>query len=450
MTRNQLLRLGGISIMLIVIFISSCKKEDLQNNAAPGFRSDAAANNPASGFNDNNMVMYWNDKTNLVLSVGMPQPNRSRLFAIIEIAVHDALNSIRPKYERYALTNAREQFASPDAAVASAAYWAIKGLNLQGSFAVDEWYNSSMNSIPDGGGKELGTALGKLAAETIISRRANDGISQVQAASPFPANGTTPGAYRQTNTPDLRFVPNWGTVMQPWVTSSNYQFRPEGPYAVTSAAYATDYNEVKQKGARENSTRTAAETELAAFWSDNRPSFIWNNVARAAIADKKLDAWKTARYFAIIHTAIADGFNTALEASYYFYFWRPETAIRLGDDDGNPATDGDGTWLPSLNEGGPWVSPPVPEYPSGHAVPGGVVAEVAKNMFGSDAISFQISSTNLPGVTLSYSSVADAARDNSLGKIYAGWNFRKSALDGEGLGNQIAAYVLSHAFQPAD
>lgn len=380
----------------------------------------------------------------------MIQPTRARQFAIIQVAVHDAINSIKPKYERYALKNARQQFASPDAAVASAAFWAIKGLNLQGSFPIDDWYSTSLSQIADGDAKELGKALGKLAAETIINQRSTDGLAQVLQSSPTPANGATPGAYRQTNNIPFRLIPNWGTVMQPWVTTSNYQFRPSGPYAVTSEEYAADYNEVKIKGARMNGSRTSTEEQLARFWAENRPSVIWNNVARAAIADKKMDAWKTARFFALVHTALADGFNTALEANYHFYFWRPETAIHEGNNDGNNATTGDLTWLPFIPEGGPWVTPPVPEYPSGYALSGGVVAELVREIVGTVKNGFEITSATAPGITLSYNSVDQAARDNSVAKINAGWQFRKSVLDGQEMGRRIAGYVLSHAFKPED
>ena len=151
------------------------------------------ARKPENGFAENDMVMYWNDKTDTVLSVGMPQPYRTRYFAIIQIAVHDALNNIKPKYQRYALLNERTQFASPGAAVASAAYWAIKGLNRQGTFPVDAWYNESLATIPDGESKELGKILGKHAAEAIIANRANDGFTQIILNSLTPPNGINPG-----------------------------------------------------------------------------------------------------------------------------------------------------------------------------------------------------------------------------------------------------------------
>jgi hypothetical protein len=452
MKANKLTLYGSISLLIIASLLS-CKKEINGPSAQEINPSASGGKQPLDpGFADNNMVLYWNDKAATVLGVPMNQPTRSRYFAMIEIAVHDALNNIKPKYERYAL-NEREQHADPSAAVASAAYWAIKGLGRQGTFPLDTWYNESLSIIPDGESKELGEALGKKAADAIIANRANDGFTQVLAASVNPPDGTTPGAYRHTNLLNLRYVPNWGTVVKPYVVSSNDQFRPAGPYAVTSPGYASDYNEVKAKGARVGSTRTTEEETLAKFWAENRPSIIWNNLARAVVGTKKLDAWKTARLFALIHTAIADGMNTCLNAAYYYYSWRPETAIHEGNNDNNPATTADASWIPFLTEApntiaaANFVSPPIPEYPSGYAIMGSAAGEMIRAFFDSDAIDVDLSSFSLPGVTLHYNSIDKASSDNAFGKIYTGWDFRKSVLDGQETGKQIADYIFNHQFK---
>ncbi|HET6768405.1 MAG TPA: hypothetical protein VFH08_13435, partial [Chitinophagaceae bacterium] len=182
-------------LLIAILFSSitvvnfSCQKELVKDNALPEESTVASGKKPDDpGFADNDMIMYWNDKVSIVLGAAMPQPSRTRYFAIIQIAVHDALNNIKPKYQRYALPNERTQFASPDAAVASAAYWAIKGLNREG-FPVDTWYNESLATIPDGESKELGKTLGKHAAEAIIANRANDGFTQTILTSTVPPNG---------------------------------------------------------------------------------------------------------------------------------------------------------------------------------------------------------------------------------------------------------------------
>ena len=448
--KQELTRLAaGFSFLLIML--ASCRKET-KELVPPETKSSFQSKKPLEpGFAENDMVMYWNDKVAMVLGAPMRQPDRARYFAIIEIAVHDALNNIKPKYQRYTL-NERQQFASPDAAVASAAYWAIKALNRQGNFPIDTWLAESLASIPDGASKQSGINLGRHAAEAIIANRANDGITQVLNTSVNPPDGTTPGAYRHTNLLNVRYVPNWGTVMKPFVVLSNDQFRPTGPYAVNSPAYATDYLEVKAKGARTGSSRNGSEEILARFWSENRPSIIWNNLVRTIIAGKTMDAWKTARLFALMHTAIADGLNTSLESAYHFYSWRPETAIHEGNNDDNDATVPDTGWIPFITEApntnpaANFVTPPIPEYPATYTMYGGVATEILQSFFGSDEIDVDLTSSSLPGTTLHYTSVAQAARDNSLAKIYSGWHFKKSVIDGEATGRKVANYVFQHQF----
>ena len=450
-------KLLTINIIVLIIIVSSCQKRTNDIMSEEMKSGSANSRQPLEpGFAENDMVMYWNEKTATVLGSPRLQPTRARLFAIIEIAVHDALNNIKPKYQRYALLNEREQFASPDAAVASAAYWAIKGLNVQGSFPVDIWYNESLATIPDGESKELGKTLGKHAAEAIIANRANDGFTQVIQTSISPADGDEPGEYRSTLifvggilTPtNIKRIPNWGTVLSPFVIESNDQFRPAGPYAINSADYTTDYNETKTKGARVGGNRSIAEENIARFWSENRPSIIWNNFVREVIKTKKLDAWKTARLFALVHVSMIESINTQLNAGYHFYSWRPETAIRLAATDGNDNTEADSNWLPFLNEvPNAFATPPVPGYPNGYAAYGGTTAEVLRLFFDTDETSTDLSSANLAGVQMHFSRFSQAARQNSLSMIYTGWDFRKSALDGEEMGKQIAGYVFTHAFR---
>lgn len=444
--KNNKFYLAVVALILVLtITIPSCRRVGLdfpwQGNHEPGIQVDKA------------MVLYWNEKAATVLGAPMRQPDRSRYYAIIEIAVHDALNNIKPRFERFVL-NKPNKSASSSAAVASAAYWAIKGLNLQGAFPVDNWYDSSLALIPDGNAKEAGKLLGQSAAEAIVANRANDGFTNIIPASPNPPDGTAPGAYRHTNLLDMRFIPNWGTVVKPFVVKTNSQFRPAGPYAVTSAEYAKDYKEIKAKGGRDISTRTSGEELLARFWSENRPSIIWNELARKIMEGKKMDAWETARVFALINTAMADGLNTAMDSKYHFYSWRPETAIHEGANDGNPSTTPDPAWTPFLievnnpaNPAGHFVSPPVPEYPSAYAMYGGATTAILQSIFRSDGISVELSSANLPGPTIHYTSLSKAARDNSLSKVYAGWYFRKGALDGEEMGREIANYLLKHSFR---
>ncbi len=452
-----------ITCTSFMAIFAACKKDltlATEKRAEPPAEAFKKPNDP--GFAENDMVLYWNEKAAMVLNPGFTQVPRTRVFARIQVAVHDALNSIKPKYERYAF-NEREQHADPRAAVASAAYWVMKRTTLVGNPPLDQWYNESLATIPDGESKELGKDLGKRSADALIANRANDGFTQVIGISTTPPNGINPGEYRSTVTAinwaptqtlfPFRNLPNWGTVMKPWVIESNQQFRPAGPYAVNSAGYTTDFNEVKAKGARVGSTRTAQEEKIGQFWSENRPSLIWNNMVRKAIENKKLDAWKTARLFALVHVSMAESISSQLNSGYYFYSWRPESAIRLAATDGNDITGGDLSWLPSLSEMPGFVTPLTPGYPNGYAAYGGTTAEILRLFFGSDQTSIDITTTSTnpavigPKPSFHFSSYSQAARDNSLSMIYNGWDFRKSVLNGEEMGRQIAAYVFTHAFR---
>ena len=451
---------NAIVLAFVTVGYISCQKEFNQNKPTPEEQTLVQHSTPHEpGFTTNDMVMYWNEKAAAVLNVHTNPGSDSRSFAIIEIAVHDALNSITPKYKRYAL-NERDQFADPGAAVASAAYWSIKGLNLQGAYPVDQWYAESLATIPDGVNKTKGVALGKKSADAIIANRSSDGLSQVVFVSLFPLNGVNPGEYRPTlpysnpllNLPQIKLLSNWGNVMRPFVTQNNYQFRPTGPYAVNSAEYTAEYNEVKNKGAMVGSTRTEEENLLNRFWLDNRIHIVCNDFAKKVILTRNMDAWKTARMFALIHTGMADGVSAMFESIYHFYHWRPETAIRIGDD-GNPNTVSDPEWLPSSGLFTPLphpvtmvYSPRVPEYPSSFGICAAITGKILQLFFESDEISVDLTSNTLPGVVLHYTSISKAVKDYSLGKILAGWCFRKSAEDGEEMGNQIGNYVFSHHF----
>jgi hypothetical protein len=233
---------------------------------------------------------------------------------------------------------------------------------------------------------------------------------------------------------------------------SNYQFRPAGPYPVNSDEYIIDYTEVKAKGGMVGSTRTTDENIQAKFWSDIRHHYVWNDFARKVIATKKLDAWKTARLFALIHTAMADGASAMFEAKYHYYFWSPETAIRIPDDS-NSSTINDPTWLPGViirqdpNPAMNFYTPGIPEYPSTFGVLGNITGTILQSIIASDEIAIDLSSSKLPDVVLHYTSISKAVSDNTISKIFSGWQFRKGSIDGEEMGKQIGTYVFTHAFR---
>lgn len=411
------------------------------------------------GFADNDMVLTWNQIASDALKNRFTPPIESRAFAMIQISVHDALNSIKPKYKRYALLNGREKNASPDAAVATAAYYTSISVVPAAQTALLAAYNESMNSIPEGEPKSLGITLGKMAADAIIAKRADDGFALASInPPPFPADGTIPGVYKSTipfSNPGalkVKALYQWAKYMKPFGVLSNDQFRPGPPYgelnqpdAVKTTGYTEDYHEVKTLGNKGTNNRTAEQSEIAVFWVEST-TIGWNRFTRNAVMNKKLDAWKTARLFALQHMSEADAYSGIFDAKYFYNFWRPETAIREGDTDGNTNTIGDAAWIPMYPNlpPAPFITPPIPDYPSGHATAGGASATILRLFFGTDETRVNQTSETLPGVTRRYTSFSKAARDNSLSRIYVGYHFRQACLVGEEHGTNVASFIFKN------
>jgi hypothetical protein len=462
---------------LFLLLLSSCKKgetETLTEENTPAAASGANNRGNGNGNHSHEMVLRWNKAAiDVVLQTQQAIPEapvppffESRYYAMVNIAMHDALNNIVPKYKAYALLNSRDKDADADAAVAQAAYEVIVasygGLNPPASATpqsvkdyISALLQQSLSGVTDAGAKAKGVALGHLAAQAILTRRANDGIGSTM----YPvAEGTQPGQYRFTapfngppfNTPPfagLYAFPGWGNVT-PFGMKSGSQFRPGPPYAVTSAAYAADFNEIKSLGRYNSTTRTADQTEIAKFWVESSPQ-AWNRIAVNIVRQKNMNAWKVARLLALLQMGEADAYIGSFETKLHYFTWRPVSAIHLAESDGNPATTADLGWeVVGWNPGGTpdtryWPTPPVADYSSAHAVAGGAGAELIKNVFGSDNQKFSLTSTSFPS-TRSFTSLSQAARENSLSRIYVGYHFRQAVMVGEQQGRHIGKWIFDH------
>lgn len=385
----------------------------------------------------------------------------ARMYAMVHAAVHDALNAIDRRYQPYAFDGSASATASVDAAVAAAARDVLVSVigtlpespdcQASGVAQANLSYTSALAAIPDGPDRVDGLSLGQAAAAAIIARRAGDGSAQNMFGFDFP-EGTEPGEWRFTPDVPLAFGPLWGTVT-PFILHRSSQFRPPPPYPLASARYAADYNEIQRLGGDGITTaheRTADQTEIGLFWAESSP-LGWNRLTREVSGARGFDPWENARLFALLNLAMADGYIASWEAKYHYLFWRPVTAIRLGETDGNPRTVGDPDWTPLL------TTPPIPDHDSGHAVQGGAAAEVLKLVFGTDDIAFTACSTKLPAdssctdptpVLRSYSSFSEAADENALSRIYIGFHFRKAVEDGTKHGRSIAAYAVHRFLKP--
>jgi hypothetical protein len=382
----------------------------------------------------------------------------ARLYAIANVAMHDALNAVTPRFARYADTGPINRDASAAAAVLTAAHDAIVGAILPGKQAgTDAWYATEMAAL-SGGGIPDGVSIGHRAAAAILARRATDGVAGGGVGPYHP--GSNPGDYQFTfpfNTPAFNIfgtggfadASNWSTTVTPFVLTSASQFRPGPPYGAASNAaavltkrYTADFNEVKALGCAGCAARTPTQTEIALFWMENSPTG-WNRIARAVAEQQNLDAADAARLFAVLQMGEFDAYTSSLEAKYYYNFWRPVSAVALAGSDGNALTSPASGW-----EVLAFPTPPVPDYPSAHSTAGGTAAAIIEALVPGRIRPFGTTSGSLPGVTRTFSSVAAAAEENRLSRIYIGYHFRQATKVGVAQGRAVGDYIAGHALRP--
>jgi hypothetical protein len=287
---------------------------------------------------------------------------------------------------------------------------------------------------------QLGLSWGQTVADQIWAWRSQDGFSNVP---PPYLGGSQPGQWRPTPpamAPGL--VPQLATTT-PWVMRSPSQFRPEGPASMTSDQYTADFNEVKRMGSSTDSGRTADQTLYANFWQAGNPPDNWGQVAILLAARRHFSMEKTARLLALLSLAMADAAIGCYDAKYTYSSWRPITAIQLGDTDGNDATISDSGWTPLV------VTPPHPEYPSGHSCATGAATRILSQTFGEET-TFSVGSTAMSGVTRQFHSFSAALEEVENARVFGGIHFRTACIDGAALGMAVADYVTAHALVPMD
>ncbi|MBD2533308.1 phosphatase PAP2 family protein [Nostoc flagelliforme FACHB-838] len=386
---------------------------------------------------------------------GTPPPLAARNSAIVHIAIYDAVNAIDRSYQPYYVNinpsnslisglSGRNGLVAEEAAAVQAAYKTLSALFPQQQAIFDQQRTKSLAEIPNGFAEQKGIALGNYVAGQILELRSNDGTAN--ASVPPYSVPPDPGVWQPTDgTPAL--LPNWGDVT-PFAIPSSTTFRPGGYPTLTSAAYAEAFNEVKALGSRNSTVRTQEQTDIAFFWNlDRNDTFRapgqWNLIAETVAQQKGTSLEDTARLFALLNIASADAGITAWETKYTFNEWRPQTAIRQADTDGNPDTIADPNWEPLFA-----FSPPFPNYVSGHATFGGVSSGILARFFGDDT-TFTATSQDLPGVTRTYNSFLAAGLEDGLSRIYGGVHTRPAFMDGNATGINVANYVFDNVLVAA-
>ncbi len=374
-----------------------------------------------------------------VSAAGLTPPDGHVVFAYVAIAVYDAVMAVQEDYRPFAVDLDAPRGTSAEAAVAAAAHRVlVHYLPAQAPTILDPAFVTSLAGIADGPAKTDGVAIGERVGAALIAMRADDGFRA--PATYTPPDPPVPGAWLPT-APTPPVGASIG-LMRPFVLRSADQFRPAGPPRLTSRRWARDYNEVKQIGSSTSTTRTAAQTLAARFWAEPpvpqaRASF------RKFVLDHRLDIVGASRFMAMVSVTYADALIACFDAKYRFAFWRPITAIRAGDTDGNAATISDPAWATLLAG-----TPNHPEYPSAHSciTPAGGIA-IAR-FLGTNHIDFTVPSVTGLG-DRHFATVRDLRVEVSNARIWGGIHFRSAVNDGAVIARKTADYVLRHAFKPA-
>ncbi len=410
----------------------------------------------------------------------------SRAMAIVHIAMFDAVNAITGGYDSYTGIKAKGGAASLDAAISQAAHDTLAALFPSQASAFDAFLASDLARVASKSQKADGIDLGKRAAAAILALRVADGAevpeSRVGVGPGFHETSNLAGHWRQD---PISLIPlalgaHWSGC-KPFVLQTTDQFRTPPPPAMTSAAYAAAYNEVKNLGGDgviTHTQRSAEQTFVGVFWAyDGTPSLcapprLYNQITVQIADQTRLGTPQLARLLALINVAMADAAMAVWDSKYYWDFWRPITGIResdpgtgpLGAGDGNAATVGDPAFrplgAPASNLAGPNFTPPFPAYPSGHAGFGGALFETLRRFYGTDRIGFTFVSDEFNGETKgndgnvrpymprSFSTFSQAEEENGQSRIYLGihWAFDKT--QGIAQGRRVADYIFDHTFLP--
>jgi hypothetical protein len=370
-------------------------------------------------------VTDWNTKAADILvahRLGPPPANRG--LAIVQVSVFEAVNAITKRYPQASrLQVDAPAGASVDAAIAAANVAVLAKLAPSQLTTIDAAYQAALAAVPDGAAKSDGVTVGEKAAAAVLAMRADDGAAAADVYRPV----TSAGVYVPTA---LAAAPQWAQ-RKPWVMTRADQFRPGPPPDLRSALWARDFNEIKSLGAKNSTSRTPEQTEIARFWEAVVPQ-VYLPVVHSVAKQPGRDLTQNARLLSATYQAVDDALIAVWDAKFHYALWRPITAIRNGDIDGNDATDRDAGWLPFIE------TPMHPEYPCAHCIVSAAIGAVLQAEIGSGTMPMLSgTSPTLPGVTHTWSSIADFTREVANARIYDGVHYRNSTEVGSAMGRKI-------------
>ena len=386
------------------------------------------------------VITDWDEKAVVVVApmaaLGNPVPYAAqRLMGMVHAAMFDAVNSIEPRYRPYLVQLPADSATSKEAAAAAAAAAILATIDAKTASEMKAALATYLGAIPDGAAKSEGVTLGEAVAAKVLAARANDGSDGPDDYRPR----TTAGVYVPTA---ITLASMWPKV-KPFAIAKASQFRPGPPVALDSQEWAKDYNEIKDYGRANSTKRTAEQTETARFWLIGTP-VAYHPFLRQLVIAKQMSVIDSARFMALASVALNDAIISVLDAKYHYNFWRPVTAIRNADIDGNPATDLDPSWQPIA------ATPMHPEYPCAHCILSGSVAGVVKAVFGTEEIpEIATTSPTAPGVTHRWTNMTAYTDEVANARIWSGFHYRFSTRVGTDMGLQIGEYVVKNVMQPA-
>jgi len=380
-------------------------------------------------------ITVWNENAVTIATPRMSPPAAQRAVAMVQVAMFDAVNSIERRYRPYLAQFPAAPTASKEAAAAAAAGAVLAGLFPNAEKQTHDLMASYLAALPEGEAKAEGVRLGEAVAAKVLEARRNDGTGAPDSYRPK----TKPGVYVPTA---ITVGSTWPNVT-PFALKSPAQFRPQPPTRLTGKEWAVDYNEIKDLGRKDSAKRSARQTEDARFWLITGPQST-DPLVRQLVTATKLGLLDSARFMALASVALADAYIAVMEAKYHYEFWRPITAIRNGDIDGNPLTESDPTWQPID------TTPMHPEYPCAHCIGSSALATVVETLLGTaDIPEIVMTSPSAPGVTHRWTNIRAYTDEVSQARIWAGFHYRFSTRVGQQVGRKIGQYVVANVMQPA-
>jgi hypothetical protein len=360
---------------------------------------------------------------------GLSTPAVNRVMALVQTAVYAAANSVSRRYpdDEFHLGTVRD--ASVDAAIAAAQRTTLSRLLPSQRDAIEDAYLTALGHLPDDAARNAGIAAGERAAAAVLAARNDDGAATPDSYRPR----TSPGVYVPTSLP---VAPQWPS-RKPWLMSGAAEFRPGPPPVLRSERWARDYDEIKGIGSRNSTERSAEQTAKARFWEMTLPTIYYGLVHNvAARADR--DVTQNARLYAAVTQAIDDAMIAVFDAKYHYGFWRPITAIRNGDIDGNDDTFADTAWTPFIE------TPLHPEYPCAHCIVAATVGTVLLGELGdSPEPRWRTVSATAGGAAREWTSIESFVQEVADARVYDGVHFRYSTEVGTTMGRHVGALAVA-------